>query len=63
MRFLVGVVSPDQAGQHAGIGRLRFAADQRQPHARFGPHGETAEDLDMRVAGAKQHDVGLDGAR
>ena len=42
-------------------GVSRLAADQRQPDARFRPHGEAAQHLDMRVPGAQQDEVGRDG--
>ena len=62
MGFVVGVFAPDQAGQHAGVGCFRLAADQGQAHAGFGLHGEPAQNLHMRVAGAQQDDVGFDRA-
>ena len=60
MRLLERVVAADQPGQHAGIGRLRLAADQRQSHAGLRAHGEPAQHLDMGVAGAQQDEVGRD---
>ena len=62
MRLLEAVVAADQAGQHAGIRRVRLARDQRQAHAGLRPHGEAAQHLDMRVAGAQQDEVGRDRA-
>ena len=63
VRLVERVFAADQAGQHAGVGRLRLAADQRQPNAGFRAHGEPAQHLDVRVAGAQQDEVGGDRHR
>jgi hypothetical protein len=60
MGLAVRVLAADQPGKHAGVGRLRLTADQGQAHTRFWTQGEAPQHLDMGVAGAKQHDVGLD---
>ena len=39
-----------------------FAPDEREPHAGFWFHRELAQDLDMRMAGAQQDDIGSDGS-
>ena len=61
---LVEVVAPgDQAGQHAGIGRVQFARDQGEAHALERAHAEAAQHLDVRMARAHQHDILDDRAR
>ena len=60
MRLLERIVAADQAGQHAGVRRLRLAADQGQANAWLSAHGEAAQHLDMGVAGTEQDEIGRD---
>ena len=57
MGIVEAVMAGDETGQHAGIGRVHLAADQREAHARDRLHAEHAQHRDVRVAGADQHDV------
>ena len=57
MRLVIAVMAGDQPRQHAGIGRVHLAGDQRQPDAGKLFHGEPAEHLNIGVPRAHQHDV------
>ncbi len=61
MRVVEAVMPGDQTRQHARVGRVHVAADQRQAHARHGPHAEPLEDGDMAVPAADQHQILDDG--
>ena len=55
--FLKGVMPGDIAGQHARIGRLDIAADQRDPHPRHRPHAKALQHMDMGMAAADENEI------
>jgi hypothetical protein len=61
MRFIEAIAARDEAGQHAGIGSMHLAGDQRKPHAGQRLHTEPAQHLHMGMARAYEHDVLDDG--
>jgi len=61
MDFVVAVMPRDIARQHAGVRRMRIAADHGQADAGQGMHAEAPEHADMAVSAADQHDVPQDG--
>ena len=65
MGFLEGVVSGEQARQHARVGGKRRAGDQRDAQAGGARHGQLAQHQRVRMAAAGQHQIlprGLIGA-
>src|SRR5262249_28156493 len=55
---VVEVVMPgDEAGQHAGIGRVHLPTDQGEAHARDRLHAEHAQHRKVGMAGTDQHHV------
>eukprot|EP00964_Phaeocystis_antarctica_P103740 scaffold68995_cov60-Phaeocystis_antarctica.AAC.2 len=59
--LLARVHARDVARQHARVGRLDVARDEREPHARLGAHAEHLEHVHVRVATAHEHEVLDDG--
>lgn len=57
MRFVEGVVTRNQPGQHAGIRCMYVAADQREANAGDRLHAEGFEHAHMTVAAADEHKV------
>jgi hypothetical protein len=57
MRFIERVVAGDQAGQHAGIGGVYVARDQRQSHPGFGLHAKALQYFDVAVTAADEHEI------
>ena len=55
------VVTRHQSGQHAGVGRMDIACDQRQPHAGDRVHPEPLEHRNVGVPAAYQDEVLDDG--
>src|SRR6516162_7491543 len=55
--LLKGVMPGDTARQHARIGRLDVAADQRDPHARHRPHAKGLQHMDMGMPAADEDEV------
>jgi hypothetical protein len=57
MRLVECIAAGHQTRQHARIGRVHLAGDQRQPNARQLFHVEAPEHLDIGMARAHQHDI------
>ncbi len=55
--FLEPVTPGDIAGQHAGIGRLDIASDQRQAHAGRRSHAKALQHMHMGMAAADENEI------
>ena len=55
--FLEAVVAGDEARDHAGVGRLDIAADQRHPRVLQRPLAKLLEHMDVGMAAADQHQI------
>ena len=55
-----GVVARDEAGHHARVDRLGPVDHERHAHARDRRHRPAAQHLDVGVAAAHEHEIGLD---
>ena len=60
VHIVMAVVACNVAGQHARVGRVAVAADQRQAHTRHGLHAPHLEHDSMAVAAADQHNIAQD---
>jgi len=54
---VVVVMPGDVAWQHAGVGGVDVAGDEREPQPGFGLHAEAAQHGHVGVAAADQHDI------
>ena len=57
MALVEVVMAGDEARQHAGIGRVRVAADQGEAHAGDRFHAEPFQHRDVAVAAADEHEI------
>src|SRR5215467_2910341 len=57
MRLVLVVKARDHSRQHAGIGSVHLARDEREAHAGHWIHAECAQHADMRVPGPDEYDV------
>ena len=57
LESVAGIVSGDEARQHACIGRRGGGVDQRQSRARHRRHAPTAQEQSMGVSAADKDDV------
>ena len=55
--FVEGIVAGDEARDHAGVGGLDVAPDQRQADAGHRLHAEALQHMDVGMAAADQHEI------
>ena len=55
--FLKRVMSSDVTRQHAGIGCLDIAGDERHAHPRHRPHAKALQHVDMGMTAADEHKI------
>ncbi len=57
MALLPIVMAGNQAGEHSGIRRIAIRTDDGQPVTKIGPGTESAQNLDVGMSPAGQHQV------
>ena len=61
MAVVEGILAGDEARDHARVGGLDVAPDQREPHAGHRLHAETLHHMDMGMAAANQNEILQEG--